>query len=155
MRRWIRHRLQCAVGRKEPSLRVLVADDEPDHRFLARLALEASGHEVLEAEDGATALEQASAARPDVILLDTMLPDQPGSRIIEELQKQQETSGIPVIGYTARLDRPALTKLLAAGAVCYVGKPFRAEQLCSLVERVHDMSPPERRRFAQEQMDAL
>ena len=82
--------------------RVLVVDDEAPIRLLCRVNLEAEGMEVLEAGDGPTGLEAARRERPDVVLLDVMMPGPDGWRVAERLLEDSRTGEIPIIFLTER-----------------------------------------------------
>src|SRR5215213_4278325 len=82
---------------KDAVTRVLVIDDEAPIRLLCRVNLEAEGMEVLEARDGPGGLEQARAERPDVILLDVMMPGLDGWAVAEELIDDDTTREIPIV----------------------------------------------------------
>jgi CheY-like chemotaxis protein len=113
--------------------RVLVVDDEPDVLLLCRLNLQRQGHALLEAPDGGTALRLAREERPDVIVLDLMLPGMTGYEVLESLREQEATSRIPVVVLTAKsltADRERCRKLGAAG---FLTKPFLPSELCDLV----------------------
>ena len=84
--------------------RVLVIDDEAPIRLLCRVNLEAEGMEVVEASDGPSGLEKAREERPDVVLLDVMMPGLDGWQVAEELLDDERTNGIPIIFLTARAE---------------------------------------------------
>src|SRR5918992_3628997 len=84
--------------------RVLVIDDEAPIRLLCRVNLEAEKMEVLEANDGPSGLELARAEKPDVVLLDVMMPGLDGWRVAEELLDDPRTQSIPIIFLTARAE---------------------------------------------------
>jgi len=113
--------------------RVLVIDDEAPIRLLCRVNLEAEGLEVLEAADGPGGLEKARAERPDVILLDVMMPGLDGWRVAEELLDDDRTSGIPIVFLTARAELRDRARGLDLGGVDYVTKPFNPVELAPLV----------------------
>ena len=114
--------------------RVLVIDDEAPIRLLCRVNLEAEGMEVLEASDGPSGLELARAEKPDVILLDVMMPGLDGWRVAEELTDDNGTSEIPIIFLTARAEFRDRARGLDIGGVDYVTKPFNPIELAALVE---------------------
>jgi DNA-binding response OmpR family regulator len=114
--------------------RVLVVDDEPAMRTLCRVNLAASGMEVLEAEDGLRALELAVEERPDLILLDVMLPGLSGWDIAGKLGERPETREIPIVFLSARADHADLVRGQQVGAVGYVTKPFDPVGIADLVE---------------------
>ena len=113
--------------------RVLVIDDEAPIRLLCRVNLEAEGMEVLEASDGPSGLEMARNERPDVILLDVMMPALDGWRVAEQLLDDERTKDIPIIFLTARAEFRDRARGLDIGGVDYVTKPFNPLELASLV----------------------
>jgi DNA-binding response OmpR family regulator len=116
--------------------RVLVIDDEAPMRLLCRVNLEAEGMEVLEAPDGQTGLECAREARPDVVLLDVMMPGLDGWRVAERLLEDDRTSEIPIIFLTARAEVRDRARGLDIGGVAYVTKPFDPLELAPLVHEL-------------------
>jgi DNA-binding response OmpR family regulator len=114
--------------------RVLVIDDEAPIRLLCRVNLEAAGIDVTEAEDGRAGLEAARAERPDVILLDVMMPGMDGWQVFEELVQDERTSEIPIVFLTARAELRDQARGLELGGVDYVTKPFNPLNLAPLVE---------------------
>jgi DNA-binding response OmpR family regulator len=116
--------------------RVLVIDDEAPIRLLCRVNLEAEGMEVIEAGDGPSGLEAARTSRPDVILLDVMMPGIDGWRVAEQLLDQQETAHIPIIFLTARAEFRDRARGLDIGGVEYVTKPFNPVELAPLVREL-------------------
>ena len=118
------------------SARVLVIDDEAPIRLLCRVNLEAVGVEVLEAEDGPRGLVLARSERPDVILLDVMMPGMDGWQVLEELLDDERTSGIPVVFLTARAELRDQARGLELGGIDYVTKPFSPIDLAPLVEEL-------------------
>ncbi len=113
--------------------RVLVIDDEAPIRLLCRVNLEAEGMEVIEAGDGPSGLAAARTERPDVILLDVMMPGLDGWRVAEELLDEPETSEIPIIFLTARAEFRDRARGLDIGGIEYVTKPFNPVELAPLV----------------------
>ena len=116
--------------------KVLVIDDDAPIRLLCRVNLEAEGMEVVEAADGRMGLEAARAERPDIILLDVMMPELDGWRVASQLLGDPATSGIPIIFLTARAELRDRERGLVAGGVDYVTKPFNPVELAPLVESV-------------------
>jgi CheY-like chemotaxis protein len=114
--------------------RVLVIDDEAPIRLLCRVNLEAEGMDVLEASDGPSGLEKARGERPDVILLDVMMPGLDGWRVAEQLLDDPGTRSIPIIFLTARAEFRDRARGLDIGGVDYVTKPFNPLELAPLVE---------------------
>ena len=122
----------------EGETRVLVIDDEAPIRLLCRVNLEAEGIHVLEAADGAKGLDLAREERPDVVLLDVMMPGLDGWRVAEELLEDDRTSGIPIIFLTARAEFRDRARGLDIGGVDYVTKPFNPLDLAQLVRGLLD-----------------
>jgi DNA-binding response OmpR family regulator len=116
--------------------RVLVIDDEAPIRLLCRVNLEAEGMEVLEAPDGAGGLEVARGERPDVILLDVMMPGLDGWKVAEELLEDPGTGGIPIVFLTARADLRDRVRGMDVGGIDYITKPFNPVDLASLVRTI-------------------
>jgi two-component system alkaline phosphatase synthesis response regulator PhoP len=115
---------------------VLVVDDEAPIRLLCRVNLEAEGMRVLEASDGESGLETARTERPDVILLDVMMPGRNGWEVAEELLSDDATSFIPIIFLTARAEVRDRAKGIDLGGVDYVTKPFNPVELAPLVREL-------------------
>jgi len=118
--------------------RVRVIDDEEPIRLLCRVNLEAEGMVVLEARDGATGIETARAATPDVILLDVMMPGLDGWSVAEELLDDPITEDIPIIFLTARAEVRDRARGLDLGGIEYVTKPFNPIDLAPLVRTLLD-----------------
>jgi DNA-binding response OmpR family regulator len=116
--------------------RVLVIDDEAPIRLLCRVNLEAEGMEVLEAADGPSGLAKAKSRRPDVILLDVMMPGLDGWRVAEELLEDPTTQEIPIVFLTARAEFRDRARGLDIGGVDYVTKPFNPVELAPLVREL-------------------
>src|SRR5215210_1211470 len=114
--------------------RVLVVDDEAPIRLLCRVNLEAEGMEVLEAADGVAGVETAKAERPDVILLDVMMPGMDGWQVAEQLVEDEGTSQIPLVFLTARAELRDRARGLELGGVDYITKPFNPVELASVIE---------------------
>jgi two-component system, OmpR family, alkaline phosphatase synthesis response regulator PhoP len=113
--------------------KVLVIDDEAPIRLLCRVNLEAEGMDVIEAPDGPSGVEKAREERPDVILLDVMMPGLDGWRVAEQLLEDDRTDGIPIIFLTARAEFRDRARGLDIGGVDYVTKPFNPLELAPLV----------------------
>ena len=123
---------------REPSFmtktKVLVIDDEAPIRLLCRVNLEAENMDVIEAADGPSGVEKAQAERPDVILLDVMMPGLDGWRVAEQLLDDERTVGIPIIFLTARAEFRDRARGLDIGGVDYITKPFNPLELAPLVQ---------------------
>ena len=112
---------------------ILVVDDEQNIVKLARLYLNKDGYQVEAAYDGAEALEKAKSLRPDLIILDIMMPEMDGLAVCRELRK---TSNVPIIILTARDDDIDRIVGLELGADDYMTKPFNPRELVARVRAV-------------------
>ena len=110
--------------------RILVADDEAQLRRAVRRSLEGHGYDVREAEDGEAALREVQSFKPDVLLLDLMLPDMTGVDVCRALRPSYET---PIIVLSVVGDDRAKAEALDAGADDYLTKPFSAVELLARV----------------------
>jgi DNA-binding NtrC family response regulator len=123
------------VPAEKSTLHVLVVDDEPLIRWSIREVLRESGHEVAEASDGASAVQQLSdGERFDVVVLDYRLPDSNDLRLLETIRKL--TPGSAVIMMTAFGTPETVAGALALGASRVLPKPFDVHDLASLVAQV-------------------
>jgi len=139
--------------------RVLVIDDDAPIRLLCRVNLEAERMEVSEAVDGASGLERAREEKPDVILLDVMLPQMDGWQVAERLLEQPETAEIPIVFLTARAELGDRARGLEIGGIDYLTKPFNpvelAGQIRDLLERVRRGERDELRQQKLEQLRTM
>jgi DNA-binding response OmpR family regulator len=136
--------------------RVLVIDDEAPIRLLCRVNLEAEGMKVWEAEDGPRGLEAARDRKPDVVLLDVMMPGLDGWRVAEQLLEDPETADIPIVFLTARAEFRDRARGLDIGGVDYVTKPFNPVELAPLVrELLERIERGERDELRREKLDEL
>ncbi len=116
--------------------RVLVIDDEADVRLLYRVNLRHAGHEVLEADDGERGIEAARTHRPDVVVLDLMMPRVDGFEVLRVLRAEQTSREVPVLVLTAdsRVDDHRICFELGADEV--ITKPFMPEALTEGIARL-------------------
>jgi DNA-binding response OmpR family regulator len=115
---------------------VLVADDDADVRDVVVFKLEQVGYDVIAAEDGATALAYAREVRPDLAVLDVMMPRMTGLDVCRELRADARTASIAVILLTARAQENDIENGFAWGADDYLTKPFSPRELASRVRAV-------------------
>src|SRR6185437_12737829 len=104
--------------------RILVVDDEPDITALVAYHLAKAGHRVSTAANGPDALKAARDERPDVVILDLMLPGVSGYDVLAELRRREETREVGVILLTSRREEPDRIRGLSLGADDYLTKPF-------------------------------
>ena len=109
--------------------RVLVVDDEPDITALVAYHLAKAGYRVTTATNGRDALQAAREERPDLVVLDLMLPGLSGYEVLADLRRRDETKEVGVILLTARRDEPDRIKGLSLGADDYLAKPFSPQEL--------------------------
>ena len=119
----------------EPAKRILVVDDHPDNIMVLRARLEARGYIVDEAEDGEKALERVYASpKPDLILLDVMMPKIDGLEVVRRLKSDESLPFIPVIMQTALDTTESMVQGLDAGADDYIAKPINFRELDARVK---------------------
>ncbi len=118
------------------SHRILVVDDEPDITALVAYHLARAGYRVSTAANGTDALRSAREERPDVIILDLMLPGLSGYEVLAELRRRPESRDTGVIMLTARREEPDRIKGLTLGADDYLTKPFSPAELVLRVQAV-------------------
>ena len=114
---------------------VLVVDDEPLTQDLLRLMLEPAGFRVTSAEHGLDALEKVQNNKPDIMILDVMMPHMDGITVCKKLRSNPETADLPIIMLSGKTHLNAVEEGLAAGANRYLGKPTsRADLIKNLNE---------------------
>jgi DNA-binding response OmpR family regulator len=115
--------------------RVLVVEDDPSVRGLLHTLLAAEGYDVVTASDGLAGLVKATSTHPALVLLDLMMPDLGGVRVLEELRDDPELADIPVIVVTGKVDAvPGMREVLGEDNVFL--KPFAVAELLSRVGEV-------------------
>ena len=113
--------------------RLLIVDDERDNRDLFELVLKLDGFVTATASSGEEALASVVDQRPDLILLDVMMPGMNGYEVATKIKAQTATSDIPILMITALDDREVRTLALQAGAVDVLAKPVDRVELCRRV----------------------
>jgi CheY-like chemotaxis protein len=114
---------------------ILVCDNEEPLRRLIRATL-GGGYRLIEARDGNESIELARSARPDLILLDMMMPDRSGLEVLRELRSDQRFAETPVIMLTARAQAADREAAGAIGADYFLAKPFSPAKLAALLEQL-------------------
>jgi class 3 adenylate cyclase/CheY-like chemotaxis protein len=117
---------------RDPPL-ILAVDDTPENLEILRMRLGAQGYEVAEAADGEEGLAKARELKPDLILLDIMMPKRDGISVVRELKQNPELRAIPVILVTAKADTKDVVQGLDAGGDDYLTKPFEHSALLARV----------------------
>ncbi|HRZ86525.1 MAG TPA: response regulator [bacterium] len=116
--------------------KILVVDDEVDLVETLKFRLECKGYEVVCAYDGQDGLEKALSERPDLILLDVMLPKHDGYYVCRELRKNTTVARVPIVMLTARSQDADKKTGIDQGADAYVSKPFEPKCLMEKVEEL-------------------
>ncbi|WP_157933051.1 response regulator [Roseovarius salinarum] len=126
--------------------RILHVDDDPDLRLIVQLALESeSGFELLQCEDGSAALEVLGYFRPQLCLLDVMMPNMDGHQLFESLKGRPETRNCVFVFATAKTDLAVMDRLRQAGADAIITKPFDVMSLAQTLRDVWTEMPQQRR----------
>jgi adenylate cyclase len=116
-----------------PSSRILIVEDTPANIQVLTATLKERGYQISVATNGRQALEVVARVRPDLILLDVMMPEMDGFETCRQLKASEQWRQIPVIFLTAKTDTADIVKGFELGAVDYVGKPFNAHELLARV----------------------
>jgi two-component system response regulator MtrA len=114
--------------------RILVADDDVDIRELVEFKLSTMGHDIVAVGDGAAAVEACRAQKPDLAVLDVMMPGVSGLDAIKEIRADPTLADLPVILLTARAQESDVETGFDSGADDYITKPFSPRELASRVE---------------------
>ena len=116
--------------------KILAVDDEKAIVRLVQVNLEREGYQVVTAYDGREALENVASERPDLVVLDVMMPYMDGFEVLQQLKKDPETRDIPVIMLTAKAQDADVFRGWQSGVDCYLTKPFNPMELKAFVKRV-------------------
>jgi DNA-binding response OmpR family regulator len=130
-------RIERFVG---PKARILVCDDEPDIVRALEIRLKDAGYEVVTASDGDEFLERARSSRPDLAILDILMPKRDGFEACRRL-KEEVGSDIPVIVLTVKSESGDISKGLEVGADAYITKPFDQKELLQRVRMLLESRP--------------
>ena len=118
------------------SQQILVADDEPALLRLLEFVLGRKGYDIHGVLTGKAAVEYLMSNRPDLVILDVMMPGLDGYEVLSFIRSDDSLAGIPVVMLTARAQLDDIQKGLSLGADAYLAKPFDPEELLSVVESV-------------------
>ena len=116
--------------------KILVVDDEPQLLEMVQIRLEAANYEVITAADGQEGLEKARNEKPDLIVLDLMLPKLDGYRVCRMLKFDEKYKNIPIILFTARAQDSDRQMGKEVGADVYITKPFDSEVLLAEIKKL-------------------
>lgn len=117
-------------------MKILVADDSSTLRRLVSARLTADGYQVLEASDGEQALGLAQQERPDLIVLDKVMPKMDGFEVVRGLREEPETARMPIVMLTERTSEEDVLDGLQLGVEEYIPKPFSPHELSMRIRRV-------------------
>jgi DNA-binding response OmpR family regulator len=116
--------------------KILVVDDEDDILHFLELVLKEKGYEVVTAANGHEALTTAQIEKPDLVLLDIMMPQMDGWEVLKLLRVDEETANIPVAMLSARTEAKDRVQGLQEGAIDYICKPFSLQELLGKIEAI-------------------
>ena len=116
--------------------KIVLAEDEPQIARLVEFKLKKEGYQVTWKENGEEALEAIKADRPDLILLDVMMPVMDGYEVLRRVKKDENLKSIPVIMLTARAQERDVVKGIDLGAEDHITKPFHPAELLARVKRI-------------------
>jgi DNA-binding response OmpR family regulator len=135
-----------------PDAHILVVDDERDLTELVAINLQLAGYRTSVAHDGIAAIEAVADERPDLVLLDVMMPRLDGWGVLSALQKDPEARELPVVMLTALSNERDLVRGHLSGAVNYVTKPFDLTHLLTTIEEALEPLTDEQRRTRSAQL---
>ena len=115
--------------------KILIVDDSRNIRKLLSVILKNEKHAIIESGDGNEALEKARNERPDLILLDVIIPGKDGIRVCREIKADKRTKNIPVIMITSDTSDETRQKAISAGAAAYITKPFEPKEIREAVKK--------------------
>ena len=114
--------------------KILIVDDEPDSLTLLGFELRQKGYRTITARDGKEGLRKARQEKPDLILLDVMMPGIDGYEVCRLLKKNSTTKKMPVIMLTVLRDEKSLEQGLGGGAQCFISKPYNPSDLFTEID---------------------
>ena len=118
--------------------KVLIVDDEPNIVTALEFLLRRSGYDVQLATNGAEALQQVDAYRPDLVLLDVMMPVKSGYEVCQTLRERPELAQMKIVMLSAKGSEAEINKGMSLGADLYITKPFSTQELVAAINRLFD-----------------
>jgi two-component system alkaline phosphatase synthesis response regulator PhoP len=118
--------------------KILAVDDERHIVRLVQVNLERAGYQVVSAFDGKEALKKVESEKPDLIVLDVMMPHMDGFEVLKRLKSDDKTKNIPVVMLTAKAQDADIFRGWASGVDCYLTKPFNPLELLTFVKRIFE-----------------
>ena len=125
------------------SKKVLIVDDEPNIVVSVEFLMQREGHEVATAADGQEAMDLLKESRPDLLILDVMMPRKNGFEVCAEVRADNRLSGMPILMLTAKGREAEMKKGLSLGADAYITKPFSTHELVMKVNELLGRGTPE------------
>lgn len=122
----------------ETPRKVLIVDDEPNIVTALEFLLKRSGYEVLLATNGAEALDRVESHRPDVVLMDVMMPIKSGFEVCQRMRERPELAQIKIVMLSAKGSEAEVSKGLSLGADLYITKPFSTQELVATINRLFE-----------------
>jgi DNA-binding response OmpR family regulator len=122
----------------ETTRKVLIVDDEPNIVTALEFLLKRSGYDVRLAANGAEALEQVETYRPDVVLMDVMMPIKSGFEVCQRMRERPDLAQIKIVMLSAKGSEAEVSKGLSLGADLYITKPFSTQELVSTINRLFE-----------------
>ena len=126
--------------------KILTVDDEPHIIRLMQINLEKAGYTVVTAADGREGLSKVAAERPDLVVMDVMMPYMDGFEALSQLRRNPSTRDLPVIMLTAKAMDSDVAAGYRTGADCYLTKPFNPRELLAFVKRILEFKDPDEER---------
>lgn len=116
--------------------KILVVDDEPNIVKMVESRLKANGYDVISAFDGKEGIEKAKQNKPDLIVLDILMPEMDGTAVAEELKKDAQLRGIPIIFLTCLVEKGEIRdNEHMIGGNLFIAKPFEPDELLSMINQ--------------------
>jgi DNA-binding response OmpR family regulator len=122
----------------ETPRKVLIVDDEPNIVTALEFLLKQSGYDIRLAANGAEALEQVENYRPDVVLMDVMMPIKSGFEVCQRMRERPEFDQIKIVMLSAKGSEAEVSKGLSLGADLYITKPFSTQELVATINRLFE-----------------
>ena len=117
-------------------MKILAVDDEKHIVRLVQITLEKEGYELITASNGREALEKVAVEKPDLVVMDVMMPEMDGLEALAKMKNDPATAGIPVIMLTAKAQDSDVFRGWQSGADLYLTKPFNPSELVTFVKRI-------------------
>jgi len=118
--------------------KILIVDDDTEMAHMARMTLEKEGHTVITATGGQEALDRVAEDKPDLVVMDVMMPEMDGFELLDKLKGNALTADIPTIMLSGRGEYSNVLKGREAGVDFYVPKPYNPYELTGIIQRIFD-----------------